>query len=67
MSNLKTTTTVFPFLPTLTLIFITLKLTGYINWSWWWILSPLLIPFGILVGGFLLALLFLPFLDKNKK
>lgn len=25
----------------LTLIFITLKLTGYINWSWWWVLAPI--------------------------
>ncbi len=25
----------------LTLIFITLKLIGKIDWSWWWILSPL--------------------------
>lgn len=25
----------------LTLIFITLKLTGVIAWSWWWVLSPL--------------------------
>ena len=24
----------------LTVTFIVLKLTGYINWSWWWILSP---------------------------
>jgi uncharacterized membrane protein YdbT with pleckstrin-like domain len=24
----------------LTLIFITLKLTHYIEWSWWWVLSP---------------------------
>jgi hypothetical protein len=28
----------------LTLIFITLKLTGYINWSWIWVLSPTWIP-----------------------
>jgi hypothetical protein len=28
----------------LTLIFITLKLTGYIDWSWWWVLAPLWIP-----------------------
>lgn len=28
----------------LALIFITLKLTGYIDWSWFWVLSPLLIP-----------------------
>lgn len=25
----------------LTLLFIGLKLTNYINWSWWWVLSPL--------------------------
>ena len=31
----------------LTLIFITLKLIGVINWSWWWVLSPLWISFGI--------------------
>lgn len=29
------------FLGGLTLIFITLKLMGYINWSWWWVLAPL--------------------------
>jgi Flp pilus assembly protein TadB len=28
----------------LTLIFITLKLTGYIDWSWWLVLMPLFIP-----------------------
>lgn len=25
----------------LTVLFVGLKLTGYINWSWWWVLSPL--------------------------
>ena len=25
----------------LTIVFITLKLTEYIDWSWWWILSPI--------------------------
>lgn len=25
----------------LTIAFIVLKLTGYIAWSWWWVLSPL--------------------------
>jgi hypothetical protein len=25
----------------LTILFIALKLTGYITWSWWWVLSPL--------------------------
>jgi fatty acid desaturase len=35
-------------LPTvLTLIFIVLKLVGVINWSWWWVLSPILIDLGL--------------------
>jgi len=25
----------------LTVLFIGLKLTGYISWSWWWVLSPM--------------------------
>jgi membrane protein YdbS with pleckstrin-like domain len=25
----------------LTVLFIGLKITHYINWSWWWVLSPL--------------------------
>ena len=27
------------------LIFMTLKLAGFINWSWWWVTSPIWIPF----------------------
>jgi hypothetical protein len=37
------------FLGMLALIFITLKLTGYIMWSWVWVLAPLW-------GGFILGL-----------
>ena len=29
------------FFDALCLIFITLKLTHVINWSWWWVLSPI--------------------------
>lgn len=29
------------FLDALTLIFIVLKLTHVIDWSWWWVLSPI--------------------------
>lgn len=38
----------------LTIVFIALKLMGYINWSWAWVLSPLWIPLIIV-----LVLLFL--------
>ena len=39
----------------LTIVFITLKLLGKIDWSWWWVLSPLWISFALFVliaGGF---------------
>ena len=44
------------FLPTLTLIFIALKLTGHITWSWVWVLAPLWIPAVIVVMLFLIVL-----------
>lgn len=28
----------------LTIVFITLKLLNVIDWSWWWVLSPMWIP-----------------------
>lgn len=37
------------FLGLLGLLFIALKLTGQINWSWLWVLSPIWIPFVILI------------------
>jgi hypothetical protein len=41
----------------LTVIFVTYKLTGGIDWSWWWVLAPLWIPFGAAVLVVLLVLL----------
>lgn len=32
------------FLGALTILFIALKLLGYITWSWWLVLAPLWIP-----------------------
>ena len=31
------------------LIFMILKLTGNIDWSWWWVISPLWIPLSLMV------------------
>jgi hypothetical protein len=31
----------------LTLIFVVLKLCHTIDWSWWWVLSPVLISIGL--------------------
>lgn len=36
-------------LDVLGLIFIVLKLTGFINWSWWIVLLPWIIPFVIVL------------------
>lgn len=33
----------------LTIVFITLKLLGQIDWSWLWVLSPLWIPFVLIL------------------
>lgn len=46
----------------LTIVFIVLKLTGYINWSWWWVLSPLWIEAGLVL---LIILIALPFIIKR--
>lgn len=45
------------FLGLLTLIFITLKLTGFIAWPWFWVLAPTLIPFILFVIILLVAVL----------
>jgi len=38
------------FVGLLTIVFIVLKLTGYIDWSWWWVLSPLWIAASVVVA-----------------
>jgi hypothetical protein len=41
----------------LTIVFITLKLTGYIAWSWFWVLSPIIIPLIIVLAIVLLGII----------
>lgn len=55
------------FLQILTLIFITLKLTNYINWSWFWVLSPLIIPIGIVATFLIIAFIVILIHEFNKK
>jgi hypothetical protein len=31
------------------IVFLILKLTGAITWSWWWVTSPLWIPFAVII------------------
>jgi len=41
-------------------VFLVLKLTGYIDWSWWWVTAPLWLPVAIVlvVGALVLACVF---------
>ena len=39
----------------LTIVFIVLKLTGHITWSWWWVLSPIWISFAVGLAIIILA------------
>ena len=58
-------------IPTVVLIvFIILKLVGVINWSWWWVLSPLWISIGlwltvtiVIYGGIAIA----AWINKRKR
>ena len=37
------------------IVFLILKLTGNIDWSWWWVTSPLWIPLATLVAVLLIV------------
>ncbi len=39
----------------LTVLFVGLKLTGHIDWSWWWVLSPTWITLAIIIVLFAIA------------
>lgn len=44
MANQQVQSNGIGFAGLLAILFIGLKLTGYITWSWWWVLSPVWIP-----------------------
>jgi hypothetical protein len=45
------------FMPLLGLLFIALKLTNYIDWSWWLVTAPLYVPAIIVIALWSLAFL----------
>ena len=57
------------FLSILFLVFLVLKLTNVIDWSWWWVTAPLWIPiiiFLCFVGGLYAFYQILKHYNKNK-
>lgn len=51
----------------LLVVFIILKLTNNIDWSWWWVLSPLWIPFAFMLCLSLIVIVigFIAILSKS--
>lgn len=49
VGNLSLSTIVF-------IVFLVLKLTGYITWSWWWVTAPLWVGPAVVVGIIAIAL-----------
>ena len=52
------------FLGMLAILFIGLKLTNYIEWSWWWVLSPIILI--VIIQLFLGAILVYLMLKMNR-
>lgn len=50
----------------LAIVFIVLKLTHVIAWSWWWVLAPMWMPF-VLTMLFLLAVLIFWIIKQSKR
>ena len=61
----KTNNNSIGFVGLLTIVFITLKLTGFIDWSWWWVISPIWIS--ILFILFILIVVFIVLGFAGKK
>lgn len=54
------------FVGLLTILFVGLKLTHYIDWSWWWVLSPIWILTAIVVF-ILLVIAVATIYDREKR
>ena len=51
----------------LTILFIALKLLDKIDWSWYWVLSPLWIPILVVIGILLIILIFITIMALIKE
>lgn len=55
------------FLGLLTIVFITLKLTHVIDWSWWWVLAPIWLPVAALVALLLMGASIDQYMRRHRK
>ena len=54
------------FVGLLTILFVGLKLTGFINWSWWWVLSPIWIT-ALITVIIIVVVLIVAIIDVQRK
>jgi len=64
MDNSKTASSGVSLSMVVFVVFLILKLTNNIDWSWWWVTSPLWIPFILVMAIFFFALVFM-FIKKR--
>ena len=57
----------WPIASILTIVFVVLKLTGVITWSWWWVLSPLWISFVLVILLFLIGFWIFAIADRRRR
>ena len=57
MTENKTSPGGIGFFGLLAVLFVGLKLTGYITWSWWWVTAPLWGPFMLVLVILVIAAL----------
>ena len=47
------------------IVFLILKLTEVINWSWWWVTAPLWIPAVVGLGFFVIGAMLVAVLERR--
>ena len=59
------------FLGALTILFVALKLTGFIDWSWWWVWAPLWLVWGglgaLAINGYTAYRFYRKYQDKRSE
>lgn len=64
MSNKTASNGGIGFFGMMTVLFIGLKLTGNIDWSWLWVLSPIWLPVSLVVMAVIVAFLIAALMDS---
>ena len=62
-----TNNTGLEFSSVLTLIFVVLKLVKVIDWSWWWVLSPIWIDLGVTLLILVGAAIYITYKEKKDR